>query len=102
MLLSALDARAQSGSPYSQSVYNEGPGFRLGAAPLVIHLGLAAEGGYDTNVFYLPYNEISSPMLRLRAHVDLATLPPQAYEGDNSSADPKIDFRLYELTSQPA
>jgi hypothetical protein len=75
-------------------VYGEGPGFRLGSAPLVIHPGLAVEGGYDSNVFYLPSNETASALLRLRAHVDLATLPPQAFENDHSTADPKVDFRL--------
>jgi hypothetical protein len=75
-------------------VYNEGPGFRLGSAPLVIHPGLSVELGYDSNVFYKPSNEVGSAMLRLRAHVDLATLPPQILEGDGRTADPKVEFRF--------
>jgi hypothetical protein len=90
-LLTATAARAQ---PYSASVYNEGPGFRLGGSALVVHPGLSLEGGYDSNVFYLPDHEVGSGLLRLRAHLDLATLPPQSFEGDQSTADPKVDFRF--------
>lgn len=103
------NAQGGPGAPYGSSVYSEGPGFRLGHLPLTVHPGLSTEVGYDSNVFYLPSNEIGSAMLRLRAHVDLTTLPPQSYEGDKSTADPKIDFRFSALaeyreylTSNPA
>jgi hypothetical protein len=81
-------------SPYSTSVYREGPGIRFADAPLVLHPGVAIEGGYDSNVFFMPSNPIGAGMLRLRAHIDLATLPPQRMEGDAGTADPKVDFRF--------
>jgi hypothetical protein len=90
---SAQEAAIQT-SPYGQGVYREGPGLRLGNAALVIHPGLAVEGGYDSNVFYAPTGEVGAPILRVRAHVDLATLPPQYFENDRSSVDPKAEFRL--------
>src|SRR5205807_1615452 len=96
LLAAALPAWAQTqaASPYSQSVYREGPGFRLGAAPLVLHPGVGVELGYDSNVFYLPDHEVGSGLLRLRVHFDLATLPPQAFADDYSTADPKVEFRF--------
>jgi hypothetical protein len=93
MMLAAGLARAQM-SPYGAGVYNEGPGFRLGSTPLVIHPGISVELGYDSNVFYLPENEIGSGILRLRAHLDMATLPPQSFADDKSTADPKVEFRF--------
>jgi hypothetical protein len=92
-------ASAQSGghqnwNPYSVSVYNEGPGFRLGHAPLVLHPGIAIDAGYDSNVFYSPVNAAGSGLLRMRAHFDLATLPPLRRVGDTGTAHEKIDFRL--------
>src|SRR5205823_4465164 len=50
--------------------------------------------GYDSNVFYLSSDEVGSGLLRLRAHVDLATLSSQPVEGDSSTADPVFDFRF--------
>jgi hypothetical protein len=96
LLFWAATARAQNGqpSPYSGTVYKEGPGFRLGHSPLVVHPGLAIDIGYDSNVFYLPYSEVGSALLRLRGHIDLATLPPQSFVDDKSTADQKIDFRF--------
>jgi hypothetical protein len=90
----SASARAQSSGPYSGTVYNEGPGVRLGGTALTLHPGIALEGGYDSNVFYLPSDPIGSPLLRIRAHLDMATLPPQAFAGDASTADPKVDFRF--------
>jgi|GEM_PF-4675976 len=89
------DAPQFGSSPYSSTLYREGPGFKLGDAPLVIHLGLAVELGYDSNVFYTPVNETGSGLLRARLHFDLATLPPQRLTVDGiPTADPKVDFRL--------
>jgi hypothetical protein len=93
ILLACGWARAQ-GSPYASAVYKEGPGFRLGSSPLVIHPGLSVELGYDSNVFYQPSNEVGSGILRLRGHLDLATLPPQNFAEDTSTADPKVEFRF--------
>jgi hypothetical protein len=96
-LLLAPVVRAQTGqwNPYSTIVYREGPGVRLGTTPLVLHPGLAVEGGYDSNVFYMPDNPVGAGLLRIRAHFDLATLPPQRLEdGSTVTAEPKVDFRL--------
>jgi hypothetical protein len=90
-VLAPLRARAQF-SPYGSSLYSEGPGFRLGSAPLVLHPGAAVDIGYDTNVFYTP-QATGSALLRLRAHFDLATLPPQVLAG-NTGMPPKVEFRL--------
>jgi hypothetical protein len=95
-LLLAPVARAQTGqwNPYSTLVYREGPGVRLGSTPLVLHPGLAIEGGYDSNIFYMPQNPVGAGLLRFRAHFDVATLPPQRIEDLGGTADPKFDFRL--------
>jgi hypothetical protein len=74
-------------------IYGEGPGFRLGAAPLTLHPGVELLSGGDSNVFYTRV-PVAAGFLQVGAHLDLATLPPQAFENDNSSADPKVDFRL--------
>ena len=63
----------------------------------MFHPGIAAEVGYDSNVFYepdtLPIR--GAPILRVRAHLDFGTLPPQRLElGESSTADQKIDFRF--------
>ena len=93
--LADADAPAFGSSPYSSSLYREGPGFKIGETPLVVHLGLAVELGYDSNVFYAPTNETGSGLLRARLHLDLATLPPQRLASDLlPTADPKVDFRL--------
>jgi hypothetical protein len=95
-LLASVEARAQveSWSPYSLSVYREGPGVRLGSTPLVLHPGLILEGGYDTNPFYAPAGqEVGTGLLRIRAHLDIATLPQQRLDAE-STADPKVDFRF--------
>jgi hypothetical protein len=95
-LLVAAPARAQDHQPgpYSTSVYSEGPGFRLGAVPLAIHPGAIVELGYDSNVFYAPSQPVGSALLRLRAHLDLATLARDGDGATNATADPKVDFRL--------
>jgi hypothetical protein len=92
----SLCAHAQTGqwNPYSTTVYREGPGVRLGTTALVLHPGVAIEGGYDSNVFFMPDNSVGAGLLRIRAHLDLATLPQQRMEGDAGTADPKVDFRL--------
>jgi hypothetical protein len=92
---SAAWAQAETWSAYPSSVYREGPGLRVGNAPIVFHPGFILEGGYDTNVFYSPPGkEVGAGVLRLRAHMDIATLPPQRMEGDTGTADPKVDFRF--------
>src|SRR5581483_5658183 len=88
-------AQAETWSAYPSSVYREGPGLRIGQAPIVFHPGIILEGGYDSNVFYSPAGqETGAGVLRIRAHLDIATLPPQRMEGDSGTADPKVDFRF--------
>src|SRR5262249_19217435 len=91
-----LYAAAQTANygPYSTTVYSEGPGFRLGSTSLTLHPGIALRGGYDTNIFYEPVNPHGSALLRLRAHIDMATLPPQALVGDPGTAQQVVNFRF--------
>jgi hypothetical protein len=111
LLACAQRVRAQSfiWSPYSTSVYNEGPGLRPADTPIVFHPGFNIESGWDSNVFYLPRAQpsVGAPLLRLRAHLDVATLPPQRQD-PAGTIDPKVDFRFSTqveyreyLTSQP-
>lgn len=71
----------------------EGPGFKTGR--LVLHPGLAVEGGYDSNVFLQNTNQEDSFILRLTGYLDVATEPPQRQrEGDATQVEPqKIQFR---------
>ena len=72
---------------------SEGPGIKAGR--LVLHPGLSAEGGYDSNVFLQDENEEDSFILRLSGYLDIATEPPQRQrEGETNAGEPqKIDFR---------
>src|SRR5215831_16677125 len=38
---------------------------------VLLHAGIGAEFGYDTNVFYAPVNEIGSSILRVMPYLDL-------------------------------
>ncbi len=71
----------------------EGPGFKTGR--FVLHPGVAAEGGYDSNVFLESSNPEDSFLLRLTGYLDFATLSPQRQaEGESSKVEPqKITFR---------
>ena len=94
LLLIANSARAQSNAygpfdPYNWNVYNEGPGIKFGHDGLVFHPGLSTELGYDSNVL-LNNTPVGAGMLRLRLHLDLATLPPQRID---ASYKPKLVFR---------
>ncbi|MCS6912403.1 MAG: hypothetical protein RMK29_07770 [Myxococcales bacterium] len=75
--------------PYVWSVYNEGPGIKFFHDGLVFHPGLSTELGYDSNVL-LATPAADAGMLRLRLHLDLATLPPQRSDGNYK---PKLVFR---------
>ena len=72
----------------------EGPGIKLGNS-LVLHLGLGAEGGYDSNVFY--ENEpIRAARLRITPYVDIATRSRQRLEIiDASTGDPALPKALF-------
>lgn len=75
---------------YPTLVFREGPGFRVLGDGLVLHPGLSAELGYDSNVLMSSVSG-GAGVLRLRAHLDLATLPPQRLD---AGARPKLAFRL--------
>ena len=94
LILSSTSVEAQGWM--SDRSRREGPGFRIGN--LELHPGLGIEGGYDTNVFYEDQDPQSSFLLRLTAHVDVATLGPQRRaEGETREgeepAQRNIDFR---------
>jgi len=74
--------------------YSEGIGVKLSEG-LVLHPGVGAEVGYDTNVFYASENRLDAARLRVTPHVDLGTLPPQRLgdEGEER-VNPKTEFRL--------
>lgn len=78
---------------YSMSVYNGGPGFRLGEAPLRLHVGASAEFGYDSNILYAPV-AIAAGVLRLRVHLDLSTVSAEKSETETETEPPKIAFRF--------
>jgi hypothetical protein len=60
---------------YPSTLWREGPGFKVLRDGLVLHPGFAADLGYDSNVLMLGQGG-GAGVLRLRAHLDLATLPP--------------------------
>lgn len=102
MLGAALPANAQSVGystniygpydPYTWNVYTEGPGIKFAGDGMVFHPGAAIELGYDTNPLLAPDQQAQgAAMLRLRAHLDLATLPPQRLD---SQSHPKVEFRF--------
>jgi hypothetical protein len=74
---------------YPSQVYREGPGFKLWHDGLVLHPGILAELGYDSNVL-MASKSGQAGVLRLLAHVDLSTLSPQRLGG----ARPRIEFRV--------
>lgn len=77
---------------YSPTLFREGPGFKVLGDGLVLHPGLSAELGYDSNAL-LAGSAGGAGVLRLRPHLDIATLPPQRL-GDSDSARPKLVFRF--------
>src|SRR5437773_9387626 len=68
----------------------EGPGIRLGDR-LVLHLGLAAEFRYDSNIFFQSSNETGAFLFAAIPSVDLATRPPVR----GGSLPHTLDFRLH-------
>ncbi len=75
---------------YPNQIYREGPGFRLWHDGLVLHPGIQTELGYDSNVLMSSLSS-KAGVLRLLAHLDLSTLPPQRLEG---GARPRVEFRI--------
>jgi len=75
---------------------SEGPGIKLGDA-LVLHLGLGAEGGYDTNALYRDDDTLGAGRIRLTPYVDLATRSKRRRVQDEGVVDaspPTMKFRL--------
>jgi hypothetical protein len=75
---------------------SEGPGIKLGDS-LVLHLGLAAEGGYDTNALYRDEAVEGAGRIRITPYVDLATRGQRRRVQDEGVVDaspPTVRFRL--------
>ncbi len=86
MVVSALLAAA------STVARAEGPGLKLGDQ-LVLHLGIAGELRYDSNVFFASSGEVGALIVRLMPSIDLATRPAQRLNG---VVQPHTaDFRLH-------
>jgi hypothetical protein len=75
---------------YPTQLYREGPGFRVLGDGLVLHPGLQADLGYDSNVL-MSSQAGQAGVFRLLGHLDLATLPPQRLAG---GPPPRIEFRF--------
>lgn len=75
---------------YPAMQHREGPGFKFFSDGLVVHPGLAAELGYDSNML-MAAQAGQAGVLRLRAHVDLATRPVQRLDPDSR---PFLKFRF--------
>lgn len=74
---------------YPGQTFKEGPGFKVFGDGLVLHPGVSSELGYDSNVM-MSATSSHAGVFRLRAHVDLATLPPQRLDGSR----PTLEFRV--------
>jgi len=75
---------------------SEGPGIKLGDS-LVLHLGLGAEGGYDTNALYRDEAVEGAGRMRITPFVDLATRNQRRRVQDEGVVDaspPTVKFRL--------
>jgi hypothetical protein len=75
---------------------SEGPGIKLGDS-LILHLGLAAEGGYDTNALYRDEAVEGAGRIRLTPYVDLSTRGLRRRVQDEGVVDatpPTVKFRL--------
>jgi hypothetical protein len=90
----AVSALALAGSARAQQATTsspvEGRGIKLGEQ-MVLHLGLAADIRYDSNVFYETTNTTQAAVLRLSPALELATRPSARGGG----APHKVDFRFY-------
>ena len=93
-MLAASSASAQGW--LSDRERTEGPGFRIGN--LELHPGIGAEFGYDSNVFYEEENTTDSFIMRLTAHLQVATLgQARREEGETDEGQTtesrSVDFR---------
>jgi hypothetical protein len=94
LLVAVATAEAQEWLKDRQST--EGPGIKVGDA-LVLHLGIGAEAGYDTNSLYQFDDPDQAVRLRITPFADLGTprgsRAGQDTEGDVTAA-PKAQFKL--------
>lgn len=93
MLLLATQARSQAWLGDRKN--KEGPGFKLGES-LVLHVGIGAEGGFDSNATYAA-EPVSAGRLRLTPYVDIATRSAQRMEDKEEGAPkalPQAIFRF--------
>jgi hypothetical protein len=82
----ALGADSGLGVTYLpfRSTAKDGKGVRLSESGM-LHLGIGAEAGYDTNVFFQDQNAISAPLLRVIPYVQMTNagrdgaVPPGIY-----------------------
>ena len=80
------------GAAHAQDVLVEGPGIKVGEST-VLHPRIGLEGGVVSNVFYDDANEVSAPVLRLLAGMDITPSGEDRLgEMDETSAR-TIDFR---------
>jgi hypothetical protein len=83
---------AMGGVAHAQDVLVEGPGIKVGEST-VLHPRIGLEGGVVSNVFYDDANEVSAPILRLLAGIDI-TPAGEARLGEIDETSPRtIDFR---------
>ncbi len=73
----------------------QGPGFRVGR--LELHPGIAAEMGYDSNVFYESTNPEGNAILRLTGHTDISTLGAERREEGEQQAQPRTEHRAVQF-----
>ena len=76
---------------YTPTIFREGPGFKVLGDGLVLHPGLSTELGYDSNPLMTGDARGGAGVLRLRPHLDIATLPPQRLD---EGARPRLIFRF--------
>jgi hypothetical protein len=90
---SPAEGEGTAWNPYSTSIYSEGQGIPVGQRQS-LHVGGTVETGYDSNVLYLPSHPVDSPLVRVRARVNLATRPPSDAGEETRAADPILAYRL--------
>ena len=76
---------------YTPTLFREGPGFKVLGDGLVLHPGLSTELGFDSNALMTSNAGGGAGVLRLRPHLDIATLPPQRLD---EGARPRLVFRF--------
>jgi hypothetical protein len=80
------------GAAHAQDVLVEGPGIKVGEAT-VLHPRIGLEGGVVSNVFFDDANEVSAPILRLLAGMDIAPSGGDRLGEFDESSPRTIDFR---------